>query len=229
MNQPSDDAEDGSPDESSLESVGHWLDDLRRGKNDAATYLWERYFEKLEQVAGGVIGAGSRGAKDGEDVALSVMASVCRRAQAGRIDWISHDRELWCLLIAMTHDKAVEHLRREGRQKRGGGKLRQFSNLSSRDLHSLINTALASDPSPETVVTLKDQLQQFLALLRNDELRQLAQMVMDGLKPPEIAEKMNIGQRSVYRKLALIKESWTKAFANSVNHSLGSPLDTPPT
>jgi ECF sigma factor len=58
------------------DSVTRWVNDLKAGdRGEAARLLWQRYFEPLARVAQGRLHAATRGAADGEDVALNAFDS----------------------------------------------------------------------------------------------------------------------------------------------------------
>src|SRR5262245_43166917 len=102
-------------------SVTHWLGQLQAGDPAAAQPLWQRYFRRLVGLARQRLRHAPRRAADEEDVALSAFDSFCRGAEQGKFPRL-HDRDnLWRLLVALTARKAVDLIRHEDRQKRGGG------------------------------------------------------------------------------------------------------------
>src|SRR5687768_11988392 len=105
-------------------SVTHWIDDLKAGDGAAADPLWDRYFEGLVRLARARLRAADRGAADEVDVALSAFHSLCRGAARGRFPHLDDRDNLWRLLATITAQKAVDHLRRQARLKRGGGRAR---------------------------------------------------------------------------------------------------------
>src|SRR5262245_52631875 len=104
-------------------SVTGWLARLQAGDDAAAQPLWERYFRRLVELARSRLRGGPRAAADEEDVALSAFDSFCRGAEKGRFPQL-HDRDdLWGLLVLITAHKALDRLRHERRQKRGGSRV----------------------------------------------------------------------------------------------------------
>jgi hypothetical protein len=57
---------------------------LQAGDSQAAAGLWQRYFDRLVEVARGKLRHAPRRAADEEDVALSAFDSLCRGVAAGR-------------------------------------------------------------------------------------------------------------------------------------------------
>src|SRR3954471_13996466 len=103
-------------------SVTHWIGDLKAGGQEAAARLWGRYFHRLVHIARDRLREAPRGKADEEDVALSAFHSLCHGAAIGRFPELTDRNNLWRLLLTITAQKALDHRRREGRLKRGGGR-----------------------------------------------------------------------------------------------------------
>src|ERR1051326_8403596 len=101
-------------------SVTHWLGQLRSGDPAAAQQLWERYFQRLVQLARHKLRGVPRGVADEEDVALSAFDSFCRNLERDRWPQLLDRDNLWRLLVVITARKAHHLVRDERRQKRGG-------------------------------------------------------------------------------------------------------------
>ena len=100
-------------------SVTAWIGALRGGDSDAAAHrLWDRYFDRLVDLAGAAPVRG-RGPDDEEDAALSAFESLCRGVTEGRFVRLEGRDELWRLMATITARKAADRIEREGRQKRG--------------------------------------------------------------------------------------------------------------
>jgi RNA polymerase sigma factor (sigma-70 family) len=194
------------------DSISEWLGQLKVGEVEAAQKLWTRYSAKLMRFAKQRLGTSPREAADEEDVALSVFGSVFRAAAEGRFDQISTRDELWWLLLTITNRKAIDHIRREAAQKRD----RNIGQTDQREAGvrgscpTSLNDLISSEPTPDFVIELEEQYASLLARLRNDRLREIAVLRIDGYAVSEIAQKMNIGERAVERKLQLIRAKWKR-------------------
>jgi hypothetical protein len=106
-------------------SVTCWLGNLREGDLAAAQPLWERYFSRLVVVARGKLKRVRRSTagEDEEDAALSAFNSFCGGAARGRFPQLADRGDLWRLLVVITARKAMAQAHREGRKKRGGGRV----------------------------------------------------------------------------------------------------------
>jgi DNA-directed RNA polymerase specialized sigma24 family protein len=183
-------------------SVSRWLGPIQDGDSAAARQLWERYFLNLVQRARKLLRQTQRSAADEEDVALSAFDSFCRNAEAGRFPQLQDRDDLWRVLAVITARKA-SHLRRdEARQKRGG------AGAPALDQSALLEHAFSREPSPELAAQMTEDYERLLALLDDDQLRQVAVWRMEGYTIDEIAARIGCVARSVKRKLQLIRSLW---------------------
>jgi DNA-directed RNA polymerase specialized sigma24 family protein len=190
----------------SSESVSYWLEQLQDGQHAAAQLLWEGYFRRLIGLARARLGAAPRRAADEEDVALSAFHSFCRGAEAGRFPQLADRHDLWRLLVTLTERKAIALLRREHRQKRGGGGQRGESALVAAGTEVPGLDGLAGrEPTPEFAAEVAEQFRQLLDRLGDEDLRRIAVWKMEGDTVEEIAARLGCAPRTVERKLRLIR------------------------
>src|SRR6187200_2348233 len=109
---------------SSTGSVTHWIDLLKGRDPTAIQQLWEAYFPRLVGLARKKLRESPRRAADEEDVALSAFDSFCEGAAQGHFPQLTDRDDLWHVLVTITTRKALQLLRHEQRQKRGGGAVR---------------------------------------------------------------------------------------------------------
>jgi DNA-directed RNA polymerase specialized sigma24 family protein len=197
---------DSAPDE----SVTVWLEQLKAGDPVAAGPLWEAYFTRLMAVARGRLRAAPRAAADEEDVALSAFDSFCRGAEAGRFPRLDDRDDLWHVLFVITDRKAAGLARREGRQKRGGGRVVQTSAVAVGDdsQANLLGAVAGPEPSPAFAAQVAEECERLLSLLSDGKLRQLAIWKMEGFTNAEIAAKLALSVPTIERKLARIRNLW---------------------
>jgi DNA-directed RNA polymerase specialized sigma24 family protein len=193
-------------------SVSLWIEQLQAGDSLAAQQLWERYYYRLVGLARRKLRGRPRRAADEEDVALSAFDSFCRGANKGRFPRL-HDREdLWRLLVAITAHKAINLVRDENRQKRGGGAvldeaaLAHFASCGSAETE--LDRILGREPSPEFALQVAEECQRLLDCLGDDTLRSVALWKMEGQNNDEIAAQVGCTPRTVARKLRRIRALW---------------------
>jgi DNA-directed RNA polymerase specialized sigma24 family protein len=191
--------------------VTHWIRRLKGGDAAAVALVLKRYYDRLIGVAHARLrGRPFLGANE-EDVAQSAFHSFCRGAMAGRFTRLSDRDDLWPLLVRITVRKAIDLLVREGRAKRGGGKVRGESALpaagSTTDQHG-INQVADNDLPPDVVAAADEAFRRLLEVLPNDQLRQAAQMRLDGHSNEEIAAQFQRSTVCVERWFNIIRQCW---------------------
>jgi len=198
-------------------SVTHWLGALKGGDAAAAQRLWERYFDRLVRLARAKLGAMPRGAADEEDVALSAFHSFCQGAARGRFPRLDDRDNLWRLLVTFTARKALDQVRRQARQKRGGGRVlvgsAQAGGEDDTDGAGL-EQVVGQEPTPQFAAMVADECRRLLAALDDETLRQVALLRMEGYSDEEIAARVDCSLRTVSRKLALIRKAWLREGAS---------------
>ena len=198
-------------------SVTHWLGALKGGDAAAAQRLWERYFDGLVRLARARLGAMPRGAADEEDVALSAFHSFCQGSTRGRFPRLDDRDNLWRLLVTITAHKALDQVRRQARQKRGGGRVlvgsAQAGGEDDTDGAGLVQV-VGQEPTPQFAAMVTDECRRLLVALDDETLRQVALLRMEGYSDEEIASRVDCSLRTVSRKLALIRKAWLREGAS---------------
>jgi DNA-directed RNA polymerase specialized sigma24 family protein len=100
---------------------------------------------------------------------------------------------------------AADQARREGRQRRGGSQhidVADLLDLPDADLDDLAGDA----PDPASAAAVADELHSLLSGLPGDDLRQIAQLRLEGHNLPAIARQLGRSLRSIERKWALIRQ-----------------------
>jgi DNA-directed RNA polymerase specialized sigma24 family protein len=191
-------------------SISQWVLGAKRGDSQAIGQLWQCYFERLVGLARQKLAGVPRRAADEEDVALSAFASFCRAARAGRFPDLAHRQGLWRLLIRLTAEKAVDQVRREGRVKRGGGRVRGESAFAHGDSSSVdqgLAQIIGDVPTPEFAAMVAEECARLLRCL-DDDLRPVALAKMEDYTNQEIASKLGCSLSTVERSLRLIRKIW---------------------
>jgi DNA-directed RNA polymerase specialized sigma24 family protein len=192
-------------------SVTVWLTALRAGDPLGAQRLWEGYFHSLVDLARRKLLGRPRSAADEEDVALSAFDSFCRGAADGRFPRLADRDDLWQILVVLTARKAHRLIRREARQKRGGGAVRHLSALV--DEEEGMAEVVGSEPTPEFAALVAEECRRLLDSLGDDDLRCVALWKMEGYTTDEIATKLGCVPRTVKRKLRVIRGLWDQEAA----------------
>jgi RNA polymerase sigma factor (sigma-70 family) len=190
---------------SSGQSVTTWIGLLRGGDHEAAQRLWERYFGRLVTFARGKLNGVPRRAADEEDVALSAFHSFCQAAQ--RFPQLNNRDDLWQVLVMLTARKAYQERREQQALKRGGGAIDDGPRAAGTAAVEL-DEIVGDEPTPEFAASIAEQFEALLAKLPEPELRQIARLRLEEYNTEEIAEQLGIAERTVRRKLVLIRSYW---------------------
>jgi DNA-directed RNA polymerase specialized sigma24 family protein len=193
----------------SVDSVTEWIVSLKAGDAAAVDRILARYFESLVELAGARLRGMPRALADEEDAALSALDSFCRGAARGRFPKLDDRRDLWRLLVVITERKAIDQTVTERRQKRGGGRLRgTLGAVAADDSHGISARAVDPGPTPEFAAQMVDECQRLMDELRDDSLRRVALLRMEGYTNEEIARELRCSRRTVARKVELIRRTW---------------------
>ena len=192
-------------------SVTNWLTQLQGGDPAAAQGLWERYFPRMVALARKRLHGGRRREADEEDVALSAFDSFCRGAAHGRFPRLGDRDDLWRLLLVITARKAVDQLERQGRLKRGGGRVGGESALldPADPGQGGIEQVVGNEPTPEFAAQVAEECERLLGKLADDQLRSVAVWKMEGDTNEQIAARLGCAPATVERRLRLIRKLWS--------------------
>ncbi len=193
-------------------SITHRIGALRAGDPAAAQLLWERYFDRLVRLARTRLRASGRptAAADEEDAVLSAFDSFCAGAVRGRFPQLADRDDLWRLLVVITSRKVQALARREGRQKRGGGRIRHESDTSATgrtEAAGSLDRLVGDEPTPEFAAQAAEECRRLLDLLEDESLRQVALARLEGYTNEEIAGRLGCARRTVARRLDLIRKT----------------------
>ena len=189
------------------DSVTGWIDGLKEGDSESIESLWNRYFQKLKQLASTRLPSNLKQDLDEEDIALSAFHSLCQGVRRGNFSDLSDRHNLWAVLVVITNRKIHYRRRYAAATKRGGGQRILDWNFDESGMGEF-GKFIAQDPTPEVAVVVADELQFLVQSLDMPELKQVAELKLQGYTSQEIARDMNCGLRTVERRLNVIRKCW---------------------
>jgi DNA-directed RNA polymerase specialized sigma24 family protein len=194
---------------SSEGSVSHWIEQLKAGDRAGVEKICESYFQKLVVLARKRLKGTPRRASDEEDIALSALDSLVRRAERGQFAQLLDRNDLWQLLIVITVRKVCDLKRAQQREDQAVVSVAPSrpDDPSAEGSWGLEQIA-AQEPTPELAAQIAEEWQRLLDRLGNDTLRTVAVKKMEGHTNDEIAGLLGVVPRTVERKLRLIRELW---------------------
>lgn len=196
-------------------SVTRWLEQLRsedvQARNAAAAAIWQVYCQTLLDLACQNLDARLRRRVGAEDVVQSTFKSFFLRQQRGQYD-LADRNDLLRLLIRMALNKTRSAAKKETRHRRNYRRDQSPTTADSQPGETddwLFELAQRGEPTPDEAAALAEEAERRLAQLPED-LRQIALWKWEGHSNAEIAvlPQMRCTERTVERKLRLIREAW---------------------
>lgn len=207
-------------------NVSHWIDLVKAGDSVAAIRIWQHYFDRLVRAVRTRLYGQNRALTDEEDIVLSVFDSFYNAAENGRFPDLSDRDDLWRLLLRMAGRKVVDKRRHDLRQRRGGNVM----------LHSLghvsgdrgIIEAIGDEPSAEMVLMMQESVEQIFSHLGVGQLSDLAGAKLEGYSNAELAERFGCSERTIERRLHLIREKCQQELVEFNEHPSEKTTDRKP-
>lgn len=187
-------------------SVSERLEDIKQGHDEAAAFLWERYFPDLLRVARQKLGRTPQRMEDGEDVVLSAFDSFCKAADQGRFPNLTDRQSLWRLLYRITCRKAIDLIRRS-QTTLGDARVLTRSPGQDDSSDQFVFAGRAVEAA-DVAAMMADEVSRLLEMLPSEEFRSIAVAKMDAATNKEIAADLGCALRTVERRLKYIRAIW---------------------
>jgi RNA polymerase sigma-70 factor (ECF subfamily) len=187
-------------------SFAELLTRLRKGDDEAAALVFQRFGRRLIALAHSRLDEQLRRKIDAEDVMQSALRSFFRRqAQEGfdLEDWDS----MWSLLTVITLRKCGYHTRylRAGRRD----VRREAVAAGSPDESHASWEAIAREPTPSEVVALAETVEELMRGLKANE-RDMVTLSLQGHTVIEISNQVKRSERTVHRVLGRVRDKLRK-------------------
>ena len=182
-------------------SVSQWIHQAKSGDDKALEELHSRYWPKLVELAVRKMRGIQLRDRDAEDIAQVSFVAVYRAIRAKQTPNLENRHQLLAFLTHVIACKTVNEIKHANAQKRGGGAVSELSAFES-----LVEK---SDPlhSPTENAILSECYDQFVKSLPK-QLLAIAELHLAGYTNREIAEQNSCVERTVERKLVLIRQHW---------------------
>lgn len=197
--------------------VSHWIDQVKEGNPSAANQIWQHYFDRLVRAVRQRLYGQNRAVSDEEDIVLSVFDSFYAAAEKGRFPDLSDRDDLWRLLLTMSARKVIDKRRHDQRQRRGGNVA--IHSLDGNEDESKIIEAIGREPSPEMVLMMQESIEKLFSHLGVGQLQDLAGAKLEGYSNAEIAGRFECSERTIERRLHLIREKLQQEMISNDDHS----------
>lgn len=207
-------------------NVSHWINLVKAGDSAAATRLWQHYFDRLVRSVRARLLGQNRAVSDEEDIVLSVFDSFYAAAENGRFPDLSDRDDLWRLLLRMAARKVVDKRRHDLRKRRGGNV--RFHSLGNAGDDEKVIEAIGDEPSPEMVLMMQESVEQLFSHLGVGQLRELAGAKLEGYANAELAQRFGCSERTIERRLHLIREKCQQELVEFNEHPSEKTTDRSP-
>ncbi len=204
-------------------NVSHWIDLVKAGDSAAANRIWQHYFDRLVRSVRARLAGQNRAVSDEEDIVLSVFDSFYNAAENGRFPDLSDRDDLWRLLLRMSARKVVDKRRHDQRQRRGGNA--KVHSLNQTDDDDSVIEAIGNEPSPVMVLMMQESVDEFFSHLGVGQLRELAVAKLEGYSNAELAERFGCSERTIERRLHLIREKCQQELFKTNEHASTETTD----
>jgi RNA polymerase sigma-70 factor (ECF subfamily) len=175
------------------------LERWKDGDEDAARELFQLYEDRLLNLARQRISQRFGGRLDPEDVVQSVFRTFFKRTRDGKFH-IEKSDDLWKLLARITVHKTFRQIAFHQAAKRNVN----LEKCQGGDPQDHVLTLLDRGPTPQMANQFVDQVEHFLKQLR-PEHRQILELRMQGYKDVEIAQKVNVSDRTIRRVMEQVR------------------------
>jgi len=173
---------------------------LNQDDPQAAAELYERYVAQLVRLAADRVGGAFRRKVDPEDLVQSALGSFFRCNSAGAFQVDSWDG-LRALLATLTLRKCRFQVRHFLAGKRHLDREVPFGPW---DPQGLQNGLVSSEPTPLEAAVMGEMVEQLLDGMEG-KTRRIAELALPGFSAAEVAPKVGLTERSVYRQMRLIR------------------------
>ena len=202
---------------SETNNVSHWIDLVKDGDSAAANRIWQHYFDRLVRYVRRRLHGQNPAVSDEEDIVLSVFDSFYAAAEKGRFPDLADRDDLWRLLLRMSARKVIDKRRHDLRQRRGGDV--EILSLDEGGDNETVIEVIGDEPSPDMVLMMQESMEQFFSHLGVGDLRDLAGAKLEGDSNAELAQRFECSERTIERRLHLIREKCQQELFAEDEHS----------
>jgi DNA-directed RNA polymerase specialized sigma24 family protein len=171
-------------------SVAGAIAQYRNGDGSELGEILNAYFALLLRKA--IVGLGRFPHTDAEGLVQSAVKSFLQGAKDGRFPALQHKDELQHLLRTILRRKVAHEFRDLSTEIAGGG------NVQNEPEHGLDGEAREQDPAEEA------GCREWLEFMKTKELQQEAQLIWEGNRYHEIAEKLGITKAKARRAVTIV-------------------------
>ncbi len=179
---------------------GQWLQQLLSETPGYESEVFDRFSRRLLGLARHRLPANIASRVDPDDVVQSVFRTFFRRHSDGQFDFESA-YDVWHLLAAITYRKVINTVKYHRRELRDAAKETPASASSSIEQPRFVDP----QPGPESVTLMIDYTRWLLDQLP-EQYQDVVRLRMEGYDVREVAERVDVSERTVKRVLARVRD-----------------------
>ena len=195
----------------------------RAGDEDAARLLFDRYVQRLLELARSNLPTGLARRFGSEDVVQSVFRSLFRAVKEDRVK-LERSGELWAWLLQVTFNKIRGRVSYNLAEKRSVRREKEDLACDDPGHHPEANY-WSREPSVEDMVAIADELDYLFGPI-GAPLRKVVDLRLQGFSMEEIGRRLAVSHTTVSRHLKLIGRRFEERLQS---HSKSGPFDGVPT
>ena len=181
----------------------------RMGQLDeqATQLLWDHFFSRLCQFAEAKIYPRHRRNISPDEIASTAFMSLVDGFRQKRFANLRNRDDLWQLLTLIAARRTINEQRKHDCAKRGNGKVSGQQAFGRSGINGIIDY-VQLELSAVDYADLEELVQSLIHFLPDDSLQKVAEAKLGGFSNIEIALQLGCAERTVERKLALIRRIW---------------------
>ena len=184
-----------------------WLKRMDDEPNEAQRAIWEAFHARVTSYVQKKLASVPKRVADEDDLASSAMVSLFKVLQSKKYPGLNDTSGLWRMLLKIAARKVSGHIDRETAARRGGGKVRGESVFTKPgcDINSV-----PCEPSSLFCEALMKELLEKIRHIGDERTELIVTRKLAGYSSNrEIAHELKCAERTVERKLELVRDSWT--------------------
>lgn len=204
---------------SDIGSISVLLQNLKDGEESALAALHGRCWTWMVQSAKSRLRGQTLRSVDEEDVAQEALWGFVKSVREGRVPQLETRHHLFALLTHIVACKAATQVERHLAVKRGAGQVRGESALddgSGASHFARLELVSGKERTPFEEATLADCYRHYISRIPEDVLRLVAELHLAGATNAEIAAQLGVVDRTVERKLAILRSRWQEMAADEL-------------
>ncbi len=194
-------------------SVSHWIVQAGNGDELAFAKLHQRYWPRIVGFAKQRLHHKPRHLNDAEDIAQRAFMDLFLCFRQDRVPELNTRHQLLALMSHIVVCRALNEIRASGTGRRGG------TESICQSLACLLSGQPENEPLQQAI--LKDCYEIHVRELP-EALRPFAEMHLAGFSNREIADHLRCVERTVERKVSMLRERWQRLAAESLQEDSDS-------